>query len=99
MKPLQVALLFAYLFMAPFYFTSWLKLYNKDISLSAEERLLSRVFLVISTILWPLVVPIAYLELLNKKNMSLTKVWTQTLRFICNVAKVRECAIWAIAIV
>ena len=68
MKLLQITLVVAYLFMAPFYFISWLKLFNKDTSITSNERLVSMVILVMSTILWPLIVPIAYLELLNKKN-------------------------------
>ena len=68
MKPLQVALIVAYLFMAPFYFTSWLKLFRKDPDSSSNKRFLSIVVLAISTILWPIIVPIAYLELLQAKN-------------------------------
>lgn len=68
MKSLQIALVVAYLFMAPFYFTNWLKLFRKDTNLSSNERLASMAILAISTILWPLIVPIAYLELLKQKN-------------------------------
>ena len=68
MKLLQITLVVTYLFMAPLYFTSWLKLFNNDTTITSNERLVSMVILVMSTILWPLIVPIAYLELLNKKN-------------------------------
>ena len=71
MKALQVALVVAYLFMAPFYFTSWLKLFHRSAILSSNERFASLVVLIISTILWPLVVPIAYLELLKQKTNEL----------------------------
>ena len=54
--------------MAPFYFNSWLKLFRKDTDLSSKEKLVSMVILAISTILWPIIVPIAYLELLKQKN-------------------------------
>ena len=57
--------------MAPFYFSSWLKLFNKDTTITSNERVVCRVILVMSTILWPLIVPIAYLELLNKKNKEI----------------------------
>lgn len=67
-KPLQVALVVAYLFMAPFYFTSWLKLFRKDTDLSSNGKRVSMAILAISTILWPIIVPIAYLELLKQKN-------------------------------
>ena len=68
MKPLPVALVGVYLLMASCFFYSWLKLFKKDTTLSSNERLLSRIVLVIATILWPVVVPIAYLELLKQKN-------------------------------
>ena len=68
MKPLPVALVVVYLLMASCFFYSWLKLFKKDTSLSSNERLLSRIVLLIATILWPVVVPIAYLELLKQKN-------------------------------
>ena len=71
MKALQVALVVAYLFMAPFYFTSWLKLFHKNATMTSNQRFASLIVLIISTILWPLVVPIAYLELLKQKSNEL----------------------------
>ena len=68
MEPLPVALVVVYLMMASCFFYSWLKLFKKDTNLSSDERLLSQIVLVIATILWPIVVPIAYLELLKQKN-------------------------------
>lgn len=74
MKPLLVALLVPYLLMASCFFNSWLQLFKKDTSLSANDRLLSMVMLFIATILWPVVVPIAYLELLKQKNDNLEEL-------------------------
>ena len=73
MYQLQVALVVAYLLMVRCFFTNWLKVLKKDTSLSSKERLGSLMFLVIISILWPVVVPFAYLELLNKKNNALDK--------------------------
>lgn len=67
MKLMIVALVFVYLLMAPRFFTRWLKLFKQDSSLSSEDKLLSMAILVIATTLWPVVVPIAYLELLKEK--------------------------------
>lgn len=67
MKLLQIALLVAYLLMASCFFTLWLEFFKRDTRFSSEDRYLSIVILVIATILWPLVVPIAYLELLKEK--------------------------------
>lgn len=60
-----------YLLMAAWVLTIWLKFFKQDTSLSSEDRLLSMVILVIATILWPVVVPIAYLELLQEKIKDL----------------------------
>lgn len=67
MKPLLVALVVTYLLTGSCFFYRWLQLFKKDTSLSSNERLLSLVMLVMATILWPVVVPIAYLELLKQK--------------------------------
>ena len=68
MKPLLVPLVGIYLLMAFLFFKSWLRLFKKHTDLSSSDRILSRVLLVIATILWPVVVPFAYLELLKQKN-------------------------------
>jgi hypothetical protein len=64
---LIVALVFAYLFMAPVFLTTWLKVFKVDPSFSSEDRLLCIVIYTMATILWPVVVPISYLELLEEK--------------------------------
>jgi hypothetical protein len=58
-----------YVIMAPYFFTTWFKVFKRDSSLSSPEKRLSWVTLLIATILWPIVVPIAYLELLSKRNL------------------------------
>lgn len=46
-------------------FFAWLKILQRDARLSSQQRQLY-VRLIIITILWPLIVPFAYLELLSK---------------------------------
>ena len=70
MELLPVALVVVYLLMASCFFYSWLKLFKQDTNLSSDERLLSQIVLVIATILWPVVVPITYLELLKKNDKN-----------------------------
>ena len=70
MKLLISALVVDYLVMAPFFFRSWIELFDKEPSMSSEDRLLSKVILVVATILWPVVVPIAYLELLKTQKLN-----------------------------
>lgn len=68
MKPFIVALVCAYLVMAYLLFRNWLYLFKKDGSLDRTDKLFSTVTLVVATILWPVIVPFAYLQLLKQKN-------------------------------
>ena len=48
-------------------FKVWLKFFQQDSDISPEEKRLSWFILIIGAILWPLVVPISYLGLLERK--------------------------------
>jgi hypothetical protein len=66
---MQALLLFPgvfYLVMMPILLTSWLGFFQQDADMSEEEKRLSLIVLVIATLLWPIVLPFAYLELLSK---------------------------------
>ena len=67
MEPLQVALIAAYLLVSFYFFSNWLKFFNR-ISLSVEDSFLSFVILVIVTMLWPFVIPIFLLQLLTARK-------------------------------
>lgn len=67
MKLLLVFFVFFYLVMTQHLFKLWLKFLQRDTSMSPEENSLSWVILVIGTLLWPIVVPINYLTLLQRK--------------------------------
>jgi hypothetical protein len=57
---------FVYLISASYFFTLWLKFFKQDTNLSFEERCFSLLILGIATLFWPIVVPLAYIELLSK---------------------------------
>jgi hypothetical protein len=59
-----------YLLMAIPFLSIWLNAFRRDTSLSARDRQLSLVVLAVATVLWPVVVPISYLELLKKKRIA-----------------------------
>lgn len=54
-----------YLVMACCFFIQWLGFFIDDKEMNPAQRHFSIVILVIGTILWPLIVPFAYLELLK----------------------------------
>lgn len=54
-----------YLVMSYCFFTEWLEFFLQDEDMNSEQRVFSGVILVIASLLWPVVVPFAYLELLK----------------------------------
>nr|WP_017318466.1 hypothetical protein [Mastigocladopsis repens] len=62
-----------YLVMAYCFFNEWLGFFLADEDIDSDQRLISIVILVIATILWPIVVPFAYWELLkfHKKHKDI----------------------------
>ena len=67
MKLLLIILVFFYLAMAQRFFKIWLRFFHRDTTMSPEEQRLSWLVLLVSTILWLLIVPNAYLSLLEKQ--------------------------------
>lgn len=62
-----------YILLAGLFFVRWLDFFLEDEQMSPQMRLVSTFVLVLATILWPITVPFAYLELLkfHKKNKQL----------------------------
>lgn len=58
-------LLVFYVLVGAIYFVEWMGFFFKDKSMSSEMRLLSLFILLLATLLWPLIIPFAYLELLK----------------------------------
>ncbi|WP_414624923.1 hypothetical protein [Calothrix sp. CCY 0018] len=54
-----------YLIMACCFFVQWLGFFIDDKEMNAAQRYFSIIILILGTILWPLIVPLAYLELLK----------------------------------
>ncbi|MGB3637527.1 MAG: hypothetical protein WBA39_08115 [Rivularia sp. (in: cyanobacteria)] len=54
-----------YLIMACCFFVQWLGFFIDDKEMNSAQRYFSIIILVLGTILWPLIVPFAYLELLK----------------------------------
>ncbi len=54
-----------YLLMMVCFFQKWLFFLKSDEESKLEQPIFNGVFLILASILWPLIVPFAYLELLN----------------------------------
>lgn len=60
----NLAIIF-YLIMASCFFMQWLGFFIDDKEMTSTQRYFSMVILILATTLWPLIVPLAYLELLK----------------------------------
>lgn len=67
MTTIQFTFLAAYLLPSSIFLSNWLKFFNQKRNLSIEEGFLSCVLLLISTILWPLIIPYYCLEFLKAR--------------------------------
>ncbi|MDX2098520.1 MAG: hypothetical protein SFW36_12150 [Leptolyngbyaceae cyanobacterium bins.59] len=59
-----------YVLLAPRFFAQWQWLFQQDTNLSAEDQQTSKIMVILATLCWPIVVPFAYLELLNKVRQN-----------------------------
>lgn len=59
-----------YCLLMPILFLTWLGLFQEDTELTKREKQLSMGVIAIATLLWPIVIPFAYLELLGKFQKS-----------------------------
>lgn len=59
-----------YLLVMPILFSAWITFFRRDEEMSDEERKTSWFVIAIATMLWPIVLPFAYLELLGKLKRS-----------------------------
>lgn len=66
MQILTGLLLVVYGLVAPMLFLKWAELMRRDRPVSRRERALSRCVVLIATALWPIVLPLTYLELLER---------------------------------
>jgi hypothetical protein len=70
MKVVIIIVLSFYFLIAQRLFKVWLKFFHRDTGMSPGEKQLSWVVLIVGTLLWPIVLPNAYLSLLEKKLES-----------------------------
>ncbi len=59
-----------YLVMAPCFFRVWLRVLNRIFSFTSKEKYLYLLFFLIAAIFWPVVIPVAYLELVSEPKTS-----------------------------
>ena len=70
MQPLLLFSIAFYSLLMPILFVNWFRLFREDLDLSKSEKHLSIVVIAIATLFWPIVIPFAYLELMEKLQRS-----------------------------
>lgn len=74
MNQIQLTLVLSYVLMSCYFFSNWLKFSLQHPSSSPEEKFLSFVMFLITTIFWPLTILMTLLEILQKRNLELSHV-------------------------
>ncbi|GEM_PF-482627 len=71
---LLLILVITYLLMTSYFLTNWLRFSFRHPTSSPEEQFLSFVMFLITTIFWPLVIPISCFEILKKRKLEFSNV-------------------------
>lgn len=74
MNQIQVTLLLSYFLMSCYFFTNWLKFSLRHPTSTPEEKFLSFVMFLVTTILWPVVIIMNLWQIFNKRKMELSNV-------------------------
>jgi hypothetical protein len=70
----QLAFVISYGLITGYFFVNWLRFSLRHPSSSPEDKFLSFVMFVISTILWPLVIPMSLIEIFKTRKIDLSAV-------------------------
>jgi hypothetical protein len=66
MQTMFYGLMTCYCLMMPILFVNWYSMHAQDANMSRTERRGSLLVLTLATLLWPVVLPLTYIELLSK---------------------------------
>ncbi|MDB9447899.1 hypothetical protein [Anabaena sp. CS-542/02] len=74
MNQIQVTLLLSYFLMSCYFFTNWLKFSLRHPTSTPEDKFLSFVMFLVTTILWPVVIIMNLWQIFNKRKLELSNV-------------------------
>ncbi|MBD2296034.1 hypothetical protein H6G06_21785 [Anabaena sphaerica FACHB-251] len=74
MTQIQLTLVISYLLMACYFFTNWLRFSLRHPAYTPEEKFLSFVMSLITTIFWPLILPLSCLKIVRNRKLKVSKV-------------------------
>jgi hypothetical protein len=71
MNRIQLVMVISYLVMTSYFFINWINFSLKRSSYSPEDTFLSFVMFCISTILWPLIIPMSLVQILKTRKLEI----------------------------
>ncbi|MFL9462625.1 MULTISPECIES: hypothetical protein [Nostocales] len=71
---MQLAIVIGYLLMTAYFFMSWLKFSLRHPHSSPEDKFLSFIIFIITTALWPFVIPVHCVEMLKTRKLKFSTV-------------------------
>ncbi|MTJ51803.1 hypothetical protein FJR38_03450 [Anabaena sp. UHCC 0253] len=74
MDQIQFTLVISYLLMSVYFFTNWLTFSLRHPTSSPEEKFLSFIMVIITTIFWPVIIVISCLEIFKKGKLEFSAV-------------------------
>lgn len=74
MNQILLALFISYVLITCYFFSNWIRFSLRHPTSNPEDKFLSFVMTLITTIFWPLVIPISFLDMLKKRQFELTTV-------------------------
>lgn len=74
MNQIQLTLVIGYFMMTCYFFGNWLRFSFRHPTSSPEEKFLSFLMSLITTIFWPLIMPISCWEIIKKRKLELNQL-------------------------
>ncbi len=74
MNKIEFAIVVSYLLMTCYFFINWFKFTLRSPSSSPEDNFLSFVMFIISTIFWPIIIPMSFMEILKTRKFEFSVV-------------------------
>ncbi|MEH2439832.1 hypothetical protein [Nostoc sp.] len=74
MNQIQLTLTLGYLLMTGYFLSNWLIFSLRHPTSTPEDKFLSVVMFMVTTLFWPLMIPISFLEILQKKRIDFSKI-------------------------
>ncbi|WP_427158506.1 hypothetical protein ACQFX9_22070 [Aliinostoc sp. HNIBRCY26] len=74
MHQIQLALIISYVLMSCYFFANWLRFALRHPHSSPEDKFLSFLMFLITTIFWPLIVPVSLIEVVKTRKIEATTI-------------------------